>query len=341
MDLAGARIIRSKKGVIFTIMAIVIAVFFTVVFSARLEKPIDYKTDITETRIKVLNDYDKNFYDYAKGAASISGYAALQGVIIDLNSMKRYYDLSPNEFESNYTYCIRTGNLTDSKICPNMINKTLIYFLDKIQNISEDELNIQSNYAVNSINITQATSNFAIELLINLSLKIDDFYANISDTRIVKSSVSIVGLLDPVYMLNGTYNQTINSTKPDNYGNWTPADLRDLYYAHAYRSNKDAISFINRIKGNFSSNDYGIESFVNLTGPGVLSRMNENSSLVDYLFWQNMSSWNNVIFKCKPPNATIVEINNTAIVAPLGFQLDEIHRVSFNISKSDTNYTCT
>ena len=318
--------IHDKRGVVFTIIAIVLAVFFTLIFSARVEKPLDYKTEILETRISVLSDYMNAFFDYAEGTASIAGYAALQGVISDISTYHRYYDQS-DEFETNYTYCIKTGNLTTSKYCPNMTNSTLTYFLDQLRNIAEDELNINSNYTINHVSVNQTTDAFSVEVILNLSMKVNDAYANISDTRVLTSSVPIAGLLDPLYLLNGTYNQTINPYKNE-LGNWAYVDLQQLYNTHAYRRYSEGVSFINRIKGDFSpGDDYGIESFVNYTHPGVT--YDYNDTMVDYLFWQNKE------FNCLPTtiSSEVLGINDTANF-PLKngvqyFQLDKDHASIF------------
>ena len=324
-------LIRNKKGVVFTVLAIVIAVFFTLTFSARIEKPIDYKTSLIEVRISVLNDYMKNFFDYANGVGAITGYSAFQGVIQDLNLPPKGYN--PN-LEAQYIRCIKTGNLTPSKICPGMSNKTLTYYLDRIRNIANNELNLNSNYIINKINITQTTDAFSIELIINLSLNIMDAYANLSDTRIVTTIVSLEGLLDPLYLLNGTYNQTIKKTNlKRREGDWNHTDFQQLYYNHEYRNYKNATSFINRIKGNFSPNVFGIESFVNHTAPGVQGVYTSNHSMVDYFYWQDIR------FRCRNP-VEVVNISS-AIISPGGFQLDETHRLGFNISNAYTNFTCS
>ena len=116
-------------------------------------------------------------------------------------------------------------------------------------------------------------------------------------------------------------------------GNWNQSDLQQLYYNHEYRNHYAGINFIKRIKGNLSynmSDIFGIESFVNHTGPGV--SYGSNHTMADYLFWQN------VTFNCTNP-IQIVEINST-IISPAGFQLDEEHRLGFNISSGNTSLTC-
>jgi len=313
--------IKDKRGVVFTIIAIVLAVFFTLIFSARVEKPLDYKTEILETRISVLSDYMNTFFDYAEGTASIAGYSALRGIIINISNSGEY---NP-DFETQFAYCVKTGNLTSANICPNMTNSSLTHFLDQLRNIAEDELNINSNYTINHVSVNQTTDAFSVEVILNLSVKVNDAYANISDTRVLVSSISINGLLDPMYLLNGAYNQTIKAyDKPE--GNWTYTDLQQLYDNHAYRKYAEGISFISRIKGDFSPGDsYGIESFVNYTHPGV--KYNESYSMIDYLFWQNITD-------CSSTNP-VIAINDTTNF-PLNsllqyFQLNDWHRLEFSI----------
>ncbi|MBU1198744.1 MAG: hypothetical protein KKF46_06525 [Nanoarchaeota archaeon] len=315
---------HNKKGIVFTILSIVIAIFFTITFSARTEKPLDYHVDITNARITVIHSYTENFFDYAELSSSISGYSALQGVIEDLNNMNAY---NP-DFETQYVNCVETGMLTDSKVCPNMINKTLYYYLNKIKNLTQQEFNLESSYEIRNISVNQ-TKPFSIELRMNITLNITDAYANASDTRILTSSVDINGLLDPVYLINGTYNQTINQTSLRRAGKWNSTDLIQLYNNHEYREYNNATKFIDRIKGNFTPSNLGIESFVNHTHPDV--SYDENDTMVDYLFWQGVK------FNCQTPR--VLEINDTSIINPF-YQLDVDHIDSFDIDPSQTRVTC-
>jgi hypothetical protein len=131
---------QNKKGVVFTIVAIVLAAFFTLIFSAKFEKPLDYKTEILEARISILSDYMNTFFDYTEGTASIAGYSALRGIIMNISEAGEY---NPN-FETQFSYCVKTGNLTSANICSNMTNQTLTYFLNQLSSMGVNELNINS-----------------------------------------------------------------------------------------------------------------------------------------------------------------------------------------------------
>lgn len=319
-------IINNKKGVVFTIIAIVLAIFFTLIFSARVDKPLNYKTEILETRISLLSDYMSTFFDYAEGTASIAGYSALRGIIINISNASEY---DPN-FEAHFSYCIRTGNLTPASICPNMTNQTLAYFLDTLRNLGMNELNIKSNYTLNSISINQTPEDaFSIQVTVNITVNITDGYANMSYTRALKSNFSIEGLLDPLYLLNGTYNQII-SIYQKLEENWTYTDLQNLYYNHKYRWYRyQGISFLDRVRGNLVPSYYGIESFVNYTHPGVTSTYDYNDSMADYQFWLGNE------FNCMATtlNSEVLGINDS-INFPLNagfqhFQLDRDHATIF------------
>lgn len=324
-------LIRGKKGFVFTVIAIALAVFFTLVFSAKVEKPLYYKTEILETRISVLSDYANTFFDYAQGIASISGYSALQGIVANISKARAY---NPN-FESQFIYCIRTGNLTTSSTCSNMTNKTLNYYLNQLRNLARDQLNINSTYVINSISVNQTKDAFSIEVTFNLSVNISDAFANISATRELTSSIPITGILDPLYLLNGTYNQTITPYfKPEQ--NWSYTDLQQLYNKRAYRKYPEGISFIDRIKGNLNSpnKDFGIQSFVNYTHPSV--SFNESYTMVDYLFWLNLTD-------CSSTNP-IIGVNDTTSF-PLNslsqhFQLNDKYHLEFSI-QNYTIYPCS
>ncbi|MBN2052688.1 hypothetical protein JW756_04245 [Candidatus Woesearchaeota archaeon] len=333
--------IKNKKGVVFTVLAIVISALFIAIFSARIERPVDYKLDVIETRISVLNDYMNIFYDYAEQAGSIAGYSALQAMLLEMDSRDRYYNRT-DEFISNYTYCIKYGNITPSQSIPWMDNKSMIEYLDVMKNTASDQLNINSAFLIQYINVTQTTDAFEIKLLISISLNISDSYAYMADTRVITSTVTINGLQDPLYLMNDIYNQTINRTSIQKSGgeiggNWSPEDLKQMYYNHEYRYFYDGVSFINRMKGNFSSGDaFGIESFVNHTHPGILAITNDNQSMADYLFWQRLN------MSC---TKEIYEIINYTLInssgSPRNFQLDYNHIKRFNISSMDVTFACS
>jgi hypothetical protein len=324
-----------KKGFFLTLLAVILSTLFIMLFSSRINNLPDYKTDVVESRVAVLNYYSQNFFSYAERTTVVSGYAALRGVLQDISTTRKYKE----NFTKEYGLCIFNGNLTPSKVCPNMEGKTLIFFLSNLSSSAEKELKISSSYFINNITITQNTKSedpFYLEVNVNITLNISDRFANLSTTRVYTSFIPLAGILDPVYLLNGTYNQTIkvsNITK--NERTWTPKDLEQLHNNREYRWTRYGVNFIDRMRGNFSNisnyrNDsMGIESIVNYTFAAAL--MHQNISVVDVLFWNNISY---------PCNQTI-NVSPAAVPSmPTGLQLDDEHKVLFNISSVYTRDTC-
>jgi hypothetical protein len=316
----------NKKGVMFTLIAIIISSFLTVLFSST-DSPVDYSIGIVELRVGILNDYSKSFFEYAESSASMSGYYALYGVInnISMNNPKQY----DANFENHFINCTITGNITAGVPCSGMKNKTLPYFLDSLINISRDVLKITSNYTINSINVTQIDDPFHLDVILNISLRVNDAFANISATRIIVSKVTISGLQDPLFLVNGTYNQTVKMTTLKKVqGDWNSTDLEWLYNNHEYRAYSLGISFINRIKGNLTPSLQGIESFINQSQ--VASGI--SLSMIDYFFL------NKTYLNCT--NGELVRINSTALpniglTNPNGLQIDSSHALAFfNMSRS-------
>jgi hypothetical protein len=321
-----------KKAFMLTLMALIISSFMVFLFSSRLMNAPDYKMELVEDRITLANYYVDNAFDYAESAATVSGYLALAGVVDDMASTRAYN----SEFDSQYVSCVAYANLTSSKTCPNMQGKNFVYLMDNLTESSAVELKLSSRYIINNMTVSQGEDPFALDLTINMTLYVSDAFANITTTRVFTSRVPIAGIKDPVFAVNGTYNKTIrrtNITKQE--GTWSVPDLEQLYLNQEYRYSSSAPSFIYRVKGNFSNSSLGIESMINHTQPSLVALINQNISMVDYLFW------NRTNFDCDEKE--VVEIEAAAIPnipSSPPFQLDDAHRVVFNISSSDTSSTC-
>lgn len=322
---------RSRKGVVLSLIALLIAVFFTIIFATDLNAPLDQKNDLVRSRISIMNSFTESFFSYAEETISVSGYLALRGMLIDQGLTHEYFDssLPPSDnssLEHQLVYCMKYGNLTNSKPCPGMStpekNMTLTVFLQNLSSMAYDYFKMEANFTINSITITQ-TKPFMVDVTVNLSLRLSDEFANISDTRMLAVPISIEGLPDALYSINGTYNQTIRKTNITKLSGWNAEDLRQLYDLHEYRNYPSAPSFIGRMKANFSASDYGIESFINNTDPGVTAYpYRTNDTTVDYQFWQSIS------FNCSDVK------NLSSSLMPHRFQLHYDYVVNFGITNN-------
>ncbi|MFH0870434.1 MAG: hypothetical protein V1866_05255 [archaeon] len=322
---------NNRKGVVLSLIALLMAVFFTIIFATDLNAPLDQKNDLVQSRVLIMNSFMESFFSYAEASASVSGYLSLRGMLIDQGQTHTYFDASlspsnPLSLEYQFSYCMRTGNLTTTKLCPGMStpakNMTLTVFLQNLSAMAVDYFKMKANFTINNISITQSQP-FTVDVIVNLTLKLSDEFANISDTRILTVPVTIEGLPDALYSINGTYNQTIKKTNITKLSGWNITDLRQLYSRHEYRNYPLAPSFLGRMEANFSATGIGIESFINNTAPSVIAYPYRiNDSTVDHQFWRKIS------FNC----SNVFNLSSTLL--PHRFQLNDAYRVNFNITNN-------
>jgi hypothetical protein len=296
-----------------------------------MDTPTDSKIEVLESRIILLNGYLNDFFTYSERLTIISGYAGLQGVMSDMQSRKTY----DSQFYVRYPYCVATGNLTINTLCPNMQNRNLRYYLDNLSESARSELKIDSIYTINRIVVSQLEDPYSVDITVNITLNISDKFANISANREFTVQVPITGLQDPLYLINGTYNQTIkrsNLTKRE--GTWNKNDLQQLYSKSEYRVSRDGISFINRMMGNFTPSSLGLQSIVNHTRVVL----NNNRSNIDHYYWTGTN------FDCRSRSPIMIVVVRTEDLTPgipttVPFYLDSRHWANFNLS-SPANPTC-
>lgn len=332
MGIGRARIINSRRGVLFSIIAIVIATFLTLVFSSRVETAPDYKMDLIEARINTLYDYTNSFYEFAGDASILSGYGALYGVAANISESHRYDSL----FDEHFINCFLTANITKApaRACPFMNNKSISYYLDQFAYQAKKNIKISSSYSIdpNSIRVDQLTDPFGVDLSLEISLNISDVFVNMTSKRSIRVIIPIEKIPDPLFSANNYSRVIIKSRLGKAEGSWNSTDLESLYNNQEYEAYQSGVSFLNRYKGNFSHSQMGIESIMNqtnLTNYGINMNNIKNLSMVDYLFF------NKTQFHCS--DNELVRINSTllstiGLTDPNGLQLDETHRLIFGIS---------
>jgi hypothetical protein len=321
---------KAKKGFLLTMLALLLAAFFALVFSEETNQVENYKLELVENRVSMLTFYVDNFFHYTEAVGSISGYMALQSELDDMNITKSYRPA----FELEFVNCTLYGQINSTKNCSNMENKTLIYYLDRMNQMAQSEFKIKSTYKINSLAVTQQRDAFSLDVMMNITLNVSDPFANISTTKAFISTINLNGVQDPLYLVNGTYFQVINKTNiSKRESNLDANDLQSFYLGRNYWQYKGGISFLNRMEGNFTNGTFGIQSFVNhtlvyLTNP-------YNYSTIDYLFW------NKVELKCDQGQVEYINFSLIpAIPYPPYFQIDSQNRLVFNITNQDAFRTC-
>ncbi len=297
-----------KKGMFLSLIALLIVILFSFVYSLQSVNVSPYKTDIVKTRVHRANEFVESLFDiYIPLALETSVYHTLDYIATHSYNYDALY-------EEKHIRLIRNGNLEpDGEII--LDRKYLFYWFEEISKISKDYLDIETRINPIKIELSQQdpwhiNATIEVEVIVNA----DSF---LWDTkRKIQTDVSIVDLRDKLYVDNfieeqlslnagsnvedidlrniRTINNKINSMIIDDF-DWKESDdksiaqLVKILTKKAYFHNSYAPSYLQRIQGIYSekSECCGISTFVDSDDIDVST---QRLSSVDYCFYNNLKT---------------------------------------------------
>ncbi|MGV8168923.1 MAG: hypothetical protein ACP5N3_02600 [Candidatus Nanoarchaeia archaeon] len=280
----------SKKGIIFTILAVLISAIVVTSFFAYKNLPLDQGVDNTKIRIQSINKYNQQAGSYINAVSRNAGEKTLNFTIDQM--------ISHNQFLGNYTKefisCLNTGTMTapwagTPIACPSDAN--LVKRVSDFEDFSNNALNINSDITINSIKLEEY-SPWRLQVIVNYTIKITDSYASWNETVISRSFINIEGYRDPTYyiMSSGSpqyslrYNMTVNSSYISGWVEQT-STLHMLTVNQLYFQWEEAPSFLSRLNNQTTpSASYGIVSIVS---PDHINESMGTRSSLDYEFWKS------------------------------------------------------
>jgi hypothetical protein len=302
----------NKKAIIFTMIAVLMSLLFTIIFAPNYQLPYDHENDAIRLRVLTLDQFAKDFENYAEFALELKSYEVLEALIERAADKKKIY------FENYFESCITKNTMGVDNCSSTGQNVTIYNALDKIVNLSRNNLSIQLAYRVNKVDITQENP-WKLRARMNITYYITDVYAEWERTKIITSDVSIEDLKDPIYALNKTYNNTFKQNKVA-VTEWNITKLQAFYDSKEYRYNPRAPSFIDRVEYNLTGNSTccGIESLVDITQTGF----KPNRTFVDYELFANH------YYSC------LTELKRINGFTPSQFTLDINRLIEFRINST-------
>ncbi len=278
-----------KKGIFFTIIAIILVTLISIAFT-----PYDYvsykdRIPAITGRIGIANSYVKSLeFSFVKSALETSGRDALSALVLYIN--KTTYLPDAGALNSTFIELLLNGSINGTPVecyldneplsasaCfaslnPDysvMRNKNLLFKFSAMENASRDVLLIRTDFkdTVEGYSVSLYQNNetgpwkIGIGLASNYTVDASIVYWNISQN--ISVTVPIEGLLDPVYLVNASYNNTIMKS---NNTVWNVTSLSRMIKDMKYAYHPSAPSFLMRLYYNLSINGSkccGIESPVN------------------------------------------------------------------------------
>jgi len=286
----------NKKGIFFTMMVILLFSLFLASFtfySGIKER------QTTQKRVESMNNFLLSLEEDLPRKLFVSGFRSIfimETKIIESGNFITELDSKFQEIFFNGTYNNENQEIMLGATFPEIESS----FLETAEKIN---VNLSLN---NPQLIVQQSDPWNIDFILNLELTMEDKSNLASWTKqnqiIVK--VPIENFEDPVYLVNtnGLANNKIKKTpfqifvSGSDYTNLSKHSENSYYF-----SNSNAPSFLNRLTGDLSADENGVESLVNLQ---ELSQRGINvidKSVVDYIYFssnnpsscfiQGMPSW--------------------------------------------------
>ena len=247
------RMFRNRKGMFFTIVAIMIITILFVSFSPEYASRTGYEESVLDGRYEVANDFVNTLKTgYIPAAVEASSYHALQELseyIKDEHNMGRSHPFGTrNSFNESFVNMMLTGSLLNpcqtSTFQATSDLKPLLYLLEAIENASYRHLKLNTTFDYNNcqdfnVSIYQNNDTGAflvgVNLTVNFTVQADNL-ARWDDSENFSILFSFEGIEDPLYAARDTgYTGFINKFKEIDVKLWDLERTRTSIEERTYR----------------------------------------------------------------------------------------------------------
>ena len=304
----------NKKGMFFTILAIaLLSLFFvsyTIYTNVNDREPINKRIDTMNNFIFSLEeDLPRKLY--------ASGF--------------RIIFLFEEKIVENGTYIMDINQTFEEAFFNGTIYSEQqelmngVRYQDIIDSINDksNSFNVEVNLSNPKISISQEDPwNIKITLTVDLYIKDLGDLVSWNKTSNITTLIPIEKFDDPLYIVNtnGLITQKINRTIYDTFVSGNDVTNLTLHLNNRrYINSTSAPSFLNRLEGNITSNQYGVESLVYLPDLASQGITIKDKSIVDYIYFsdndpssnkvQSMPSW----FKLDTSHHQIYGVENIIV----------------------------
>jgi hypothetical protein len=351
---------KNKKGIVFSIVAIILVIFFMLIYTTVSNEYVQGTETYLLFKAKSAGGYESQIVNYYLPIAlKQSSYAAIYAMI-NFTGVDNTY-IPPSEFQNVFRSLVKNGNFSYndgmntynwSINASKMENKTLskwvtnlsINLSDSISTLAEettafgfnDSLTIVPDY--DELYIYQSSPwEITVISLFNVTFLSSEFQiTNLQKPVVVK--IPIIGMRDPNLLVNSHGSLEIeihNETEIINV--WDISKLKSAIKNHKYYASSRAPEFLMRFQNVTNSSSNGIETFIDPVWVNT-SLIDFNStymerSYVDFMFFNKTN--------CKFEDDSLKYLYNVSDISNLssyqGFRLDlnstvKYVGIDFNVS---------
>ncbi|MBT7929016.1 hypothetical protein HN682_03750 [Candidatus Peregrinibacteria bacterium] len=307
----------NKKGMVFTLITIVILSLFIISYSTY---SIVKNKNVVNSRITTLNNFVASVEQDLPRQIFISGYRAI--FLIEKNMLDEgKYTANVNN-TLNELFFNGTLNETSQPLMDDAIFSVIQTFLEG----NADKINAEIQLLDPTISISQSDP-WNLKITLNTTLIINDKGNLVSwnKSSSIDSLIPIKNFEDPLYLLN-TQGKVTNKINQSPYQIFvTGADYTNLtnhFQNSLYIHSTSAPNFLMRLEGNLNADPNGIESMVHpqkLIDQGVTPKY---KSVIDYIYFgtsdpakYTVPSVSNLILDDEDNHLTIYNVSGVAVPA--------------------------
>ncbi len=333
-------LIRDRRGVMFSLIALLIGVFIFLLFWNANTAPLDVAQPAVEARVIVLDSYAASWESFVADAARLSLRLALLGLTED-RLQHNTTVLNPSQVQGNLSACLRTGSADLARpgaaFCFPGRDESLAARLNNFTSLAKNELGITTTYGLSDFTIDDWAP-FEVVLGFTLDYVISDAsFASWNRSRDYRVIVNVEGLPDPLFaryasgVMNPWYWARNITSYPVERDLLDRNGVMDLVATRRYVENRNlSPTYLERFMGNLTARDprgiAGIETLVIPDTTTFSSAIWGNSSFTFHqLAWQSVSG---ETFVCSDETYRI-----TGFTPPkLSLDVDHLARYNFNAS---------
>ncbi len=325
-----------KKGLYFTLIAVLIVTVLVVGMSARTFVSPAQELPALKTRVQVADDYVSRLNDvYLERALYVSSYWALESIALYENKTGAFMG-SRSEFSSRFAEVMVNGSIDGESIdaitgVRIMDNNTLLHRLGQIENASMAAYSIRtdfnkdiSSFAV-AVRQSNRTGPWRVSVNATFSYTVNATLARWDRTKRQEAEFEITGLHDPLILVRSS-GRLQGRVEKANFTSWNVTKLYHHIANGTYRAEFNGTSFLDRFYNNMSKSECcGIESVLD---PNKMGLPDTARSYADWCFYSA---------RC-PPNTPGQIWNVTGITSTnpaqsfYAFKLDDYHIVIYNVT---------
>ncbi|MFT4261462.1 MAG: hypothetical protein ACMXX9_03445 [Candidatus Woesearchaeota archaeon] len=334
--------VLNKKGFVFTSIVIVFSIILLTLFLFANRTPINELLSVEETKIRNTNQFISQSDNYISNILTVTGTNAIIETISASISSESFIE----DYDTELISCLidkEFNHLGTVVSCSD--DSYLTERLNVWKELLDKYFNIDIEIHQRNLFLRQTTA-WHIDLVLEYDFIVSDGFANWNISRTSVGRIPIEGMPDLVYEINihddvEDFQFSNNITRGGRaQGQWReiPSDLNTLVVNGTYFAHPAGVSFLNRLRGNYTPGPRGIISIVEPNKTGIYDGVIH----IDTYFWSQTCNSSIPLVKYNFSNSDFIQDGLAGIFEGEGLDGAILPEIIANFTNmSNTTYIST